>query len=144
MFVFTGSSNQILRILRAKMSTNAFSRTKFLLVPPGTLLTEKMIEDAHVQTLHGGVGLAMASLRQPYWIPRLCRSTKKVIASCYRCKQFQVTAYHNPPVGNVPLDRTVGSTHFEVLRVDYAGPLIYKIIKTKDAKAYIQWCQVTK
>jgi hypothetical protein len=61
-----------------------------------------------------------------------------VIASCYRCKQFQVTAYHNPPVGNVPLDRTVGSTHFEVLGVDYAGPLIYiKINKTKDAKAYI-------
>ena len=53
------------------------------------------------------------------------------------CKRFQVTAYHNPPVGNLPLDRTVGSTPFEVLGVDYAGPLIYKINKTKDGKAYI-------
>ena len=106
-------------------------------VPPGTLLSEKMIEDAHVQTLHGGVGLTMALIRQRYWIPRLRQSTKKVIASCHGCKRFQVTAYHNPPVGNLPLDRTVGSTPFEVLGVDYAGPLIYKINKTKDGKAYI-------
>ena len=79
----------------------------------------------------------MALIRQRYWIPRLRQSTKKVIASCYGCKRFQVTAYHNPPVGNLPLDRTVGSTPFEVLGVDYARPLIYKINKTKDGKAYI-------
>jgi hypothetical protein len=81
----------------------------------------------------------MALIRQQYWIPRLRQSTKKVIASCYGCKRFQVTAYHNPLVGNLPLDRTVGSTPFEVLGVgvDYAGPLIYKINKTKDGKAYI-------
>jgi hypothetical protein len=106
-------------------------------VPPSALLSEKMIEDPHVQTLHGGVGLTMAQLRQRHWIPRLRQSTKKVIASCYGCKRFQITAYHNPLVVNLPLDRTVGSTPFEVLGVDYAGPLIYKINKTKDGKAYI-------
>ncbi|XP_028418109.1 uncharacterized protein LOC114543229 [Dendronephthya gigantea] len=101
-------------------------------VPLATLLSEKMIEDAHVETLHGGVGLTMTRLRQRYWIPRLRQSTKKVIAGCYGCTRFQATAYHNPPVGNLPLDRTVGSIPFEVLGVDYAGPLIYKINKTKD------------
>ena len=101
------------------------------------LLSEKMIKDSHVQMLHGGVGLTMALICQRYWTPRLCQSTKKVIASCYGCKRFQVTAYHNPPVGNLPLDRTVGSTSFEFLGVDYAGPLIYKMNKTKDGNAYI-------
>jgi hypothetical protein len=83
--------------------SNLFSFFLYTLyVPPGTLLSEKMIEDAHVQMLHGGVGLTMALIRQRYWIPRLRQSTKKVIASCHGCKRFHVTAYHNPPVGNLP------------------------------------------
>ena len=59
-------------------------------VPPGTLLSEKMIENAHVQMLHGGVGLTMALLCQRYWIARLRQLTKKVIARCHRCERFQV------------------------------------------------------
>ena len=37
-------------------------------IPPKSLLAEKMVQDAHVLSLHGGVGLTMSSLRQAYWI----------------------------------------------------------------------------
>ena len=89
-----------------------------------------MFEDAHVQTLHGEVELTMALLRQRYWISRLRQQTKNIMTNCYGYKQFQVTAYRNPPVGNLLPDRTVWSKPFEALCVDYAGSLTYKITKT--------------
>ena len=62
---------------------------------------------------------------------------KKVIRKCFGCWKFQVTAFRAPPVGNLPTNRTVGSVPFQMLVVDYAGPIIYKITQKKDGKAYI-------
>ena len=88
-------------------------------------------------TLHGGVGLTMAFIRRDYWIPRLRQLTKKVINGCFGCKKFQAKAFGSPPPGNLPIDRTMGSAPFQVLGVDYAGPILYKINKKRDGKAYI-------
>ena len=96
-----------------------------------------MVHDAHLLSLHGGVGLTMASIRQQYWVPRLRQLAKKVIRACYGYKKFQVSAFSNPPVGNLPTDRTVGSAAFEVVGVDFAGPILYKIKPKKEGKAYI-------
>ena len=81
--------------------------------------------------------MTMTLLRQRYWIPRLRQLAKKVITKYYGCKKFQTTAYHHPPVGPLPKDRTVGSVPFEVVGVDYAGPIAYKSSKKKIGKAYI-------
>ena len=40
-------------------------------VPDGTIFAKKLIQHAHKATLHGGVGLTMAKVREQYWIPRL-------------------------------------------------------------------------
>ena len=55
-------------------------------VPPDTLLSETVVEDSHLQTLHGGVGLTMASVRQRFWIPRLRQLAKKTTRNCHGCK----------------------------------------------------------
>ena len=34
------------------------------------LLAAKIVQRAHVTTLHGGVGLTMARVREKFWIPR--------------------------------------------------------------------------
>lgn len=39
--------------------------------------------------------------------------------------------------GAVPLERTVGKRAFQVIGVDYADPLYYRISPTKEGKAYI-------
>ena len=106
-------------------------------LPPDALLTEKMVHDAHVLSLHGGVGLTMTLIRQEYWVPRLRRLSKRVIRACYGCKKFQVSAFANPPTASLPTDRTVGSVPFEVLGVDFAGPIAYKLSPKKEGKAYI-------
>ena len=111
---------------------------EFLLyLPPAARLSKKIVEDAHIVTLHGGVGLTMTLARRDHWIPRLRQLTKKVINNCFGCKKFRATAFHSPPPANLPTDRTIGSTPFQVIGADYAGPMEYKISSTKTGKAHI-------
>ena len=101
------------------------------------LFSEKLVASAHEDILHGGVGATMAKVRERYWTPRLRQLTKRVIKNCYGCKQFQAAAFAHPPTGNVPKDRTEGSIPFQVIEVDYAGPIRYSMGGRKDGKAYI-------
>ena len=57
-------------------------------LPDTALLQTKIVQRAHVTTLHGGVGLTMASVRERYWIPRLRKLTKRVVRNCSGCKRF--------------------------------------------------------
>lgn len=61
--------------------------------------TVKLVEDVNHCTLHGGVGLTMACIREPYWVLRLGRLAKRVIKQCYGCRRFQVKAAARPPPG---------------------------------------------
>ena len=40
-------------------------------LPDTCTYTEKFVQQAHNATLHGGVGLTMAKVRQEHWVPRL-------------------------------------------------------------------------
>ena len=93
--------------------------------------------NAHIRTLHGGVGLTMTKLRETYWIPRLRRLTRKVIKKCNGCKRFQAVALSSPPPGKFPSERTVGSSAFEVIGVDNAGPIPYRQAKNREKKSYV-------
>ena len=45
-------------------------------LPDSQLYTEKLVEYYHFSTLHGGVGLTMAKVRECYWVPRLRKLVK--------------------------------------------------------------------
>ena len=66
-------------------------------VPGDHVLARKLVEEVHLKTLHGGVGMTMAGIREKYWIPKLRRLAKQVIRSCHGCKKFQAVAFANPP-----------------------------------------------
>ena len=51
--------------------------------------------------------------------------TNRAIKGCVGCKKFQATAFQRAPPGNLPNDRTPGSVPFQVVAVDYAGPISY-------------------
>ena len=101
------------------------------------IFTIKLVEDAHLRTLHGGVGMTMARVRERYWIPRLRQLARKVIKKCYRCRRFQANAFQQPPPGLLPLDRTTGNRPFETIGVDFAGPIKYVKRKRDEGKAYV-------
>ena len=99
--------------------------------------TTKLVEQAHMRTLHGGVGMTMAHIREKYWIPRLRRLARKVIKKCYGCRRFQAKALKQPVPGLHPRDRTEGNRPFQTIGVDFAGPLRYRKTNKTEGKAYI-------
>ena len=79
----------------------------------------------------------MAKVRETHWVPRLRQLAKRLMKRCYGCKRFNLSAYANPPPGNLPQDRTVGASPFQVVGVDYAGPIKYRASRNSEGKAYI-------
>ena len=106
-------------------------------IPNECELATKLVEQAHLTTLHGGLGLTVSKIREDYWIPRLRRLAKRVIKSCNGCKRFRACALASPPPGLLPKDRTQGSTAFEVVGVDFAGPIRYRRKKGVEGKSYL-------
>ena len=106
-------------------------------LPDNELLTEKIITHAHKLSSHGGVGMTMAKYREKYWTPRLKSIAKRVTKNCNTCKRFRAVAVANPPTGNLPRDRTEGDAAFQVVGVDYAGPIKYLTKAKREGKAYI-------
>ena len=85
--------------------------------------------EIHCERFHGGVGVTMAAVLQRYWIPKL-RSLLKSVSKCHG--SF-------PPPIPVPLpeDRSTVATAFEVIGIDFAGPIRYKERKKREEKAYL-------
>ena len=53
-------------------------------------------------------------------------------------KGFQAEAFQNSPPGNLPVERTTASVPFQLVGVDFAGPMSYKTSsKRESGKAYI-------
>ena len=95
--------------------------------------TEILVEHCHNETWHGGVSLAMAKVQEIYWIPRLRRVVKRAIKRCSRCRRFQAIPFPNPQPGK----SAEGDFPFQVVWVDYAGPVRYRKRGKKENKAYI-------
>ena len=106
-------------------------------LPDTAVYTEKFVEEAHESTLHGGTQLTMAKVRERHWVPRLRRLVKRIVKKCPGCKRFQAAALAVPPPGLLPRDRTEGSTPFQVVGVDYAGPIKFKATERREGKAYL-------
>ena len=51
-------------------------------IPNKSVLAEKLIEEAHLQTIPGGVTLTMTRISDLYWIPTLRQLVKRIIKKC--------------------------------------------------------------
>ena len=59
---------------------------------------------------------------------------------------MQVTALNRPPPANFPIERTVGERPFQVIGLDFAGPIMYRKTHKVEGKAYIMvfTCSLTR
>ncbi len=69
-------------------------------LPRDAKLTEKLVQRVHGETLHGGVSLTMAAVREQFWVPRLRSIVKLVRSRCYGCKRFRAIAMAKPAPGH--------------------------------------------
>ena len=79
----------------------------------------------------------MTKVRSQYWIPALRNLVKFIIRNCCACKKYQATSYPDPKPGPLTKDITEKCFPFQVIVVDYAGPIFYRSKTRNDLKAYI-------
>ena len=85
-------------------------------------------------------------MRESYWIPRLRQLAKRIRSGCWGCKRFRATPLSAPRQADLPTDRTVGDYPFQVIGLDFAGPIAYKKTAKTQGKAYIiiYTCSLTR
>ena len=84
-------------------------------LPDSALYTVKVVQRAHVVTLHRGAGLTMAKVRERFWVPRLRKLVKSILKSCWKCKRFRAIPAQSPHPGILPRERTEGNMLFNVI-----------------------------
>jgi len=108
-----------------------------IFIPKESVLSEKLIEEAHKKTIHVGVTLTMTKLRSDYWIPSLRQLVKRYMKTCYGCKRFHITHYPVPVQGPLPVDRTTQELPFKIIGTVFAGPFTCKTKSKKEVKVYL-------
>ena len=106
-------------------------------LPADSTFTRKLVQRTHIETLHGGVLLTMAAVRETYWVPTLRQVVKAIRSKCWGCKRFTAVPITKPPPGKLPTDRTNGGAAFEVIGTDFAGPIRYKTTNQREGKSYL-------
>ena len=101
------------------------------------MLIEKIIWAAHKKTMHRGVTITMSSIRTYYWIPSLRKITKFIIKECHNCARYRAMSFQTQKPGPLSKQRTQKCNPFQVIGVDYAGPIYYKSKNKAISKSYI-------
>ena len=81
--------------------------------------------------------MSMAKVCERFWALKLKQLVKQVRKACYGCTRFRVQAYEKSPPGKLPATGTQGSTPFQVVGVDFAGPIRYQTKGKAEKKAYL-------
>ncbi|XP_011859476.1 PREDICTED: uncharacterized protein LOC105556968 [Vollenhovia emeryi] len=92
-------------------------------VLPRHHISELLIDQAHLRSLHGGTQLTLRWLRQNYWIISARSLIKSHIRRCVKCSKHSAK---NPTqlMGDLPSPRVNPSPPFSHTGIDYAGPML--------------------
>ena len=91
--------------LNLKMNQEGIYECHGRIHPNKSVVPEKLVEVAHLQTIYGGVTLTMSIIRDQYWIPTLRQLVKRIIKRCYECKKFNISNYPKPSQGLIPTEQ---------------------------------------
>ena len=76
----------------------------------------------------------MSNVRERFWIPRLRTLVKSVRYKCSTCKGINAKELSSPLPAMLPKYREEFLSPFATTGVDFAGPLHFKMSKTKMEK----------
>ncbi|XP_064485986.1 uncharacterized protein LOC135398510 [Ornithodoros turicata] len=98
-----------------------------MLLPPAleAWFTRLMVLRKHERMVHAGVQETLHQIREDYWVIRGRQSVKYALHHCYFCRRLRT---HSCTEREAPLpkDRVSQQLPFDVVGVDFAGPLYYK------------------
>ena len=133
-----------------------------IILPHQSHLVKLLVQHVHLSQLHAGVNQTLIALRNDYWITHARSLVKSVVKSCVICRKYMPKRL-TVPFSPLPADRVTQAKPFEIIGVDFTGPIHIeetkmvtkrptkkcpvKIVKVKTtSKAYISLitCAVTR
>lgn len=106
-----------------------------ILLPQQHYLTRLIISTTHIETLHGGLKLTLATLRQQYWVPNSRTVIRSIIHKCITCHRYSAQS-KNQLMSALPKARVNASKAFSHSGVDYAGPFNLRLSKHRGRGTY--------
>ena len=104
-------------------------------------LSGLIIQQAHLQTLHGGTQLTLGTVRQRYWMVGCKAPVRSLILKCVVCARHRGIRAQQL-MGQLPISRVSPTRAFLNSGVDYAGPVALKSWKGRGHKSYKGWLAV--
>ncbi|XP_065082353.1 uncharacterized protein LOC135704779 [Ochlerotatus camptorhynchus] len=96
-----------------------------ILLPNPHPYTSLLAKFYHLQLIHGGGRLTLASMREKFWPTNGRRLIRSIIRACFRCARASPVPA-TQQLGQLPVHRISPSRPFSVTGVDFAGPLYLK------------------
>ncbi|GFW89689.1 integrase catalytic domain-containing protein [Trichonephila clavipes] len=138
-----GTSNQIINKSYAESRKNVGSvgRNAYfpIIIPKHHPITTLVIRHFHLRGFHSGTQMTLSLIRQHYWIPDERSTVRREIKRCIVCCRFNSKPSY-PKMGDLPKQRITQTRPFEIVGIDFAGPILTKcqhLRKANKFKSYI-------
>lgn len=116
-------------ILRLKtriiMRTDSFNFLCPIVLPGKHSIVQALIREKHLQLAHAGVQILLNDLREKYWVLGGRKVIRSVIRKCVICRRHDSKPFEVAPAP-LPKDRIRDAAVFEVVGIDFAGPVFLK------------------
>ncbi|XP_055848408.1 uncharacterized protein LOC129913631 [Episyrphus balteatus] len=120
---------------RLQNSSLPYEERHPIILPHNGHFTKLIIEDAHMQCLHGGNSQTLAFIRRKYWILSAKNRVRQILNKCVTCCRYKASNTQQI-MGNLPEFRVVPSPPFSHTGIDYAGPIQIRMSKGRGMKTY--------
>ncbi|KAJ8723413.1 hypothetical protein PYW08_003325 [Mythimna loreyi] len=120
---------------RLEMAQLNYNRIHPILIPKESFLTNLLIAEAHMKTMHGGPQIMLTYLRAKYWILGVKLLVKKFVRTCVKCIRYN-SKVRTQLMGQLPSARVTPNKLFLCSGVDYAGPINIRVSKGRGNKSY--------
>ena len=85
-------------------------------------IVKLLVEYTHCKQLHAGINQTLISLRYKYWIIRARQLVRTVVKSCFICRKLAPVRLQ-VQMAPLPKNRITQTSPFEVVGIDFTGPL---------------------
>lgn len=109
-------------------------RNNPMLLPKACVLTTLLVRHFHINHLHAGLQLVSSLLSARFWVISSRSVIRRIVFKCVTCAKFRASS-PSPVMGDLPESRIRPVRPFSNVGVDYAGPLVIKEGKRRNARS---------
>ena len=99
-----------------------------IILPHQSHIVRLLIEEIHRSQMHSGVNHTLIALRDEFWVTHARSIVKNVVKSCIKCRMYMPQRI-TVPMAPLPEDRVNQARPFEIIGVDFTGPVIIEETK---------------